>query len=64
LTANLRYEPIDFASFSFNSLHGFYSNFDWTRYLTRRLTSTFSFTGNHYNLPALNLTNVVANLDL
>lgn len=64
LTANLRYEPIHFASFSFNSLHGFYSNFDWTRYLTRRLASTFSFTGNHYNLPALNLTNVVANLDL
>jgi Carboxypeptidase regulatory-like domain len=64
LTANLRYEPAQFASLTFNSLHGFYSNFDWTRYLTHRLTSTFSFTGNHYNLPSLQLTNVVANLDL
>jgi hypothetical protein len=64
LTANLRYEPAHFASLTLNNLHGFYSNFDWTRYLTHRLTSTFSFTGNHYNLPSLQLTNVVANLDL
>jgi hypothetical protein len=64
LTANLRYEPAHFASLGFNSLHGFYSNLDWTRYLTHRATSTFSFTGNHYNLPSLNLINVVANLDL
>jgi hypothetical protein len=26
LSANLRYEPLQFASLSFNSLHGFYSN--------------------------------------
>jgi hypothetical protein len=64
LTANLRYEPAHFASLTLNNLHGFYSNFDWTRYLTHRLTSTLSFTGNHYNLPSLQLTNVVANLDL
>ena len=64
LTANLRYEPIHFASLGSNSLHGFYSNVDWTRYLTRRLTSTFSFTDNHYNLPTLNLTNLVSSLDL
>jgi hypothetical protein len=64
LTANLSYEPAHFASLGLSSLHGFYSNFDWTRYLVHRLTSTFSFTGSHYNLPSLNLTNVVANLDL
>jgi hypothetical protein len=64
LSADLRYEPLRFASLSFNSLHGLYSNFDWTRYLTPRLTSTLSFTGDHYTLPSLNLTNVVSNLNL
>ena len=64
LSANLRYEPIQFASLSFNSLHGFYSNLDWTRNVTGRLTSTFSFTDDHYTLRPLNLTNIVSNLDL
>ncbi len=64
LSADLRYEPIQFASLSFNSLHGLYSNVDWTRYLTPRLTSTLSFIGDHYTLPSLDLTNVVANLNL
>jgi hypothetical protein len=64
LTANLRYEPVQFASLSFNSLHGLYSDFDWTRYFTPRLTATLSFTGDHYNLPSLDLTNVVSNLNL
>jgi hypothetical protein len=64
LTANLRYEPAHFASLSLNNLHGFYSNFDWTRSLTHHLTSTFNFTANHYNLPSMQSTNVVANLDL
>jgi hypothetical protein len=64
LAANLRYEPRRFASLGANSLHGFYSNVNWTRSLTRRLTSTSSFTGNHYNLPSLKLTNLVSNLDL
>jgi hypothetical protein len=64
LSADLRYEPVQFASLSFNSLHGFYSNVDWTRYLTPRLTSTLSFTGDHYTLPSLDLTNVVSNLSL
>ncbi len=64
LGANLRYEPVQFASLSFNSLHGLYSDAEWTRDVTRRLTSILSFTGDHYTLPSLNLTNVVANLDL
>jgi hypothetical protein len=64
LSANLRYEPIQFASLSFNSLHGLYSNVGWTHYLTPRLTSTLSFTGDHYTLPSLDLTNVVSNLNL
>jgi Carboxypeptidase regulatory-like domain len=63
LTSSLRYEPIHFASLGANSLHGFYSNVDWTRYLTRRITSTFSFTDNVYNLPALNLSNLISNVD-
>jgi len=63
LTSSLRYEPVHFASLGANSLHGFYSNVDWTRYLTRRITSTFSFTDNHYNLPSLNLTNLISNVD-
>jgi hypothetical protein len=62
-SANLRYEPIQFASLSFNSLHGLYSNVDWTRYLTPRLTSTFSFTDDHYTLRSFDLTNVVSNLN-
>jgi hypothetical protein len=62
-SANLRYEPIQFASLSFNSLHGVYSNVDWTRYLTPRLTSTLSFTGDHYTLRSFDLTNVVSNLN-
>ena len=37
---------------------------DWTRYLTPRLTSTLSFTGDHYTLRSLDLTNVVSNLNL
>jgi hypothetical protein len=64
LTANLRYEPVQFASLSFNSLHGLYSDFDWTRYFAPRLTTTLSFTGDHYNLPSLDLTNIVSNLNL
>ena len=64
LIANLRYEPIHFASLGANNLHGFYSNVNWTRSLTRRLTSTSSFTDNHYNLPSLKLTHLVSNLDL
>ena len=63
LSANLRYEPKQFASLSFNSLHGVYSNIDWTRYLTPRLTSTLSFTGDHYTLRSLDLANVVSNLN-
>jgi hypothetical protein len=63
-SANLRYEPVQFASLSFNSLHGFYSNVDWTRTLTPRLSSTLSFTGDHYTLPSLELTNVVSDLNL
>jgi hypothetical protein len=63
LSANLRYEPIQFASLSFNSLHGVYSNIDWTRDLTPRLTSTLSFTDDHYNLRSLDLANVVSNLN-
>src|SRR4029077_10601793 len=59
-SANLRYEPIQFASLSLNSLHGVYSNVDWTRYLTPRLTSTLSFTGDHYTLRSFDLTNVVS----
>jgi hypothetical protein len=62
--ANLRYEPIHFAAIGLNNLHGLYSNFDWTRYVTSRLTSTVTFSGNHYNLRALNMTNVVADLNL
>ena len=62
--ANLRYEPMHFAALGLNNLHGLYSNFDWTHSFTKRLTSTFAFTGNHYNLPTLNLTNVVSNLNL
>jgi hypothetical protein len=61
-STNLRYEPIQFASLSFNSLHGVYSNIDWTRYLTPRLTSTLSFTGDHYTLRSLDLANVESNL--
>lgn len=64
LTADLRYEPMHFASLSFNNLHGTYSDAEWIRSLTRRLTSTLSFTGDHYTLPSLDLTNVVSNLDL
>jgi len=64
LSADLRYEPVSFASLSFNNLHGFYSNVDWTRYVTRRLTATFNFTDDHYTLRTLNLINVVSNLDL
>jgi len=64
LVASLRYEPIHFASLGANNLHGFYSNFSWTRSLTRRLTSTSSFADNHYNLPSLKLTNLVSNIDL
>jgi hypothetical protein len=64
LSASLRYEPIQFAALGFNSLHGFYSDVDWTRYLTPRLTSTLSFTGDHYTLRSLDLTNVVSNLSL
>jgi hypothetical protein len=63
-SANLRYEPIQFASLSFNSLHGLYSDFGWTRFLTPRLTSTLSFTGDHYTLRSLDLTNIVSNLNL
>ena len=62
-SANLRYEPVQFASLSLNSLHGLYSNVDWTRYLTPRLTSTLSFTGDHYTLRSFDLTNVVSNLN-
>jgi hypothetical protein len=64
LSANLRYEPVQFASLSFNSLHGFFPNADWTRTLTPRLSSTLSFTGDHYTLPSLDLTNVASNLNL
>jgi hypothetical protein len=64
LSADLRYEPIQFASLSFNSLHGLYSGAEWTRYLTPHLTSTLSFTGDHYTLPSLDLTNVVSSLTL
>jgi len=64
LNATLRYEPTHFAALSFDSFHGFYSNVDWTRYLTPRLTSTLSFTGDHYALPSLDLTNIVSNLNL
>jgi hypothetical protein len=64
LSASLRYEPVQFASLGFNSLHGFYSNVDWTRDLTPRLTSTLTFTGDHYTLPSLDLTNLVSNLSL
>jgi hypothetical protein len=64
LRANLRYEPLQFASLSLNSLHGFYSDVDWTRQLTSRLTSNLSFTGDHYRLRSLNMTNVVSGLNL
>jgi hypothetical protein len=64
ITADLRYQPTHFAALSLNNLHGFYSNFDWTRHLTSRFTSTFNFTGNHYKLPALDLTNLLANMGL
>jgi hypothetical protein len=64
LSADLRYEPIQFASLSSNSLHGLYSDVDWTHSLTPRLTSNLSFTGDHYTLRSLNLTNVVSNLNL
>jgi len=64
LSANLRYEPIQFAALGFNSLHGFYSDVDWTRYLTPRLTSTLSFTGDHYTLRSLDLMNLVSNLSV
>jgi hypothetical protein len=64
LNASLRYEPMQFASLSLNNLHGFYSDVDWTRFLTPRLTSTFSFMGDHYTLPTLNRTSVVSSLDL
>ncbi len=64
LSADLRYEPIQFASLSFNSLHGLYSNVDWTHFLTPRLTSNLRFTSDHYTLRSLNLTNVVSNLNL
>jgi hypothetical protein len=64
LSASLRYEPIHFASLSFNSLHGTYSDAEWIRSLTSHLTSTMSFTGNHYTLPSLDLTDVLSNLDL
>jgi hypothetical protein len=64
LNASLRYEPVQFASLSLNSLHGFYSDVDWTRYLTSRLTSTFAFMGDHYMLSTLDRTNVVSSLDL
>jgi hypothetical protein len=64
LRANLRYEPVQFASLSFNSLHGSHSDVDWTRYLTPRLTSTLSFMGDHYTLPSLDLTNLVSDLNL
>ena len=64
LSADLRYEPIKFASLSVNSLHGLYSDAEWTGYLTPRLTSTLSFTGNHYTLRSLDLKNIVSNLNL
>ena len=64
MSADLRYEPVTFASLSFNNLHGFYSNVDWTRYVTPRLTSTLNFTDDHYTLRTLNLINIVSNLDL
>lgn len=64
LIASLRYEPRHFASLSSSSLHGFYSNVDWTHELSRRLTSTFSFTDNHFNLPSFNLTNIVADANM
>jgi hypothetical protein len=64
VTANVRYEPVQFGSLSFNSLHGFYSSADWTRILTPRLSSTLSFTGDHYTLASFDLTNVVSNLNL
>ena len=59
--ASLRYEPLHFASLSSNSLHGFYTNFDWTRSLTNRLTAGFRLADSHYNLSTFNLTNVAAN---
>src|SRR3984893_19079826 len=64
MTAGLRYEPKHFAGLSSNNLHGFYSNLDWSRDISSKLASTFDFTGDHYNLPSLNLVNIVANLNL
>jgi hypothetical protein len=64
LSADLRYEPKQFASLGLNNLHGFYSDIDWNGYLTPRLTSTISFTANHYTLAALDLKNMVTNANL
>jgi hypothetical protein len=64
LSADLRYEPIQFASLSSNNLHGFYSDVDWTRDITPRITETMSFIGDHYTLRSLDLTNVVSSLNL
>ena len=61
---SVRYEPVQFASLSLNNLHGFYSDVDWTSYVTSRLTSTLSFTDDRYTLRTLNLTNLVASLNL
>lgn len=45
--ANLRYEPVSFASVAVNNLHGFLSDFRWERKLGA--DSSVAFSGNQYD---------------
>ncbi len=64
MTANLRYEPPHFAAISLNNLHGFYSDFDWSRDLTPQLFPGITFSDDHYNLPTFKLVNIFGILNL